>query len=32
LELALFDGGHGVPRGWSGLALDWFEAQVGPTQ
>ncbi|MET4130249.1 PHB depolymerase family esterase [Roseovarius sp. MBR-6] len=32
LELALFDGGHGVPRGWSGMALDWFEAQVGPTQ
>ncbi len=25
LELALFDGGHGVPRGWAEMALDWFE-------
>ena len=25
LELALFDGGHGVPEGWTGMALDWFE-------
>ncbi|MBE0453392.1 alpha/beta hydrolase family esterase [Roseovarius autotrophicus] len=32
LELALFDGGHGMPRGWSNMALDWFEAQIGPTQ
>lgn len=32
LELALFDGGHGVPKGWSTLALDWFEALEGPTQ
>lgn len=32
LELALFDGGHGVPRGWSDMALDWFAAQIGPTQ
>lgn len=25
LELALFDGGHAVPEGWTDLALDWFE-------
>ena len=25
LELALFDGGHGVPPGWAEMALDWFE-------
>lgn len=25
LELALFDGGHSVPEGWTGMALDWFE-------
>lgn len=25
LELALFDGGHGVPPGWTEMALDWFE-------
>ena len=26
LELALHPGGHGVPRGWADMALDWFEA------
>ncbi len=25
LELALFDGGHGVPPGWADMVLDWFE-------
>jgi polyhydroxybutyrate depolymerase len=25
LELALFPGGHGVPKGWAEMALDWFE-------
>lgn len=25
LELALFDGGHGVPEGWGDLVIDWFE-------
>ncbi|MBC7180657.1 MAG: polyhydroxybutyrate depolymerase, partial [Roseovarius sp.] len=32
LEFALFDGGHGVPKGWSTLALDWFETLEGPGQ
>lgn len=32
LEFALFDGGHGVPKGWSTMALDWFEMLQGPTQ
>lgn len=26
LQFSLFPGGHSVPRGWSDLALDWFEA------
>jgi polyhydroxybutyrate depolymerase len=26
LEFVLFPGAHGVPRGWSDMALDWFEA------
>ncbi|MEM6408647.1 MAG: alpha/beta fold hydrolase [Pseudomonadota bacterium] len=26
LELVLHPGAHGVPRGWSDMALDWFEA------
>ncbi len=26
LELALFPGGHAVPKGWSDMVLDWFEA------
>lgn len=25
LELALFDGGHGIPRGWSQMVFDWLE-------
>jgi polyhydroxybutyrate depolymerase len=25
LELALFPGGHAVPRGWAAMALDWLE-------
>ena len=25
LELALFPGGHVIPRGWADMALDWFE-------
>lgn len=25
LQLALHPGGHSIPRGWSTLALDWFE-------
>lgn len=29
LELALFDGGHAIPKGWAKLALDWFEGQTG---
>lgn len=32
LELVLFDGGHGVPKGWAEMALDWFALQVGATQ
>ncbi len=26
LEFALHPGGHGIPKGWSGMVLDWFEA------
>ena len=26
LEMALHPGGHTVPKGWTALALDWFEA------
>lgn len=26
LELILHKGGHGLPKGWSGMALDWFES------
>ncbi|SHJ67418.1 polyhydroxybutyrate depolymerase [Palleronia salina] len=25
LEIALFDGGHSIPLGWTDMALDWFE-------
>ncbi len=25
LELALHTGGHGVPKGWATMAMDWFE-------
>ena len=26
LEMALHPGGHRIPKGWSTLAMDWFEA------
>ena len=26
LELALHPGAHGIPRGWSEMVIDWFEA------
>lgn len=26
LDLLLHPGGHGAPRGWAGLVLDWFES------
>jgi polyhydroxybutyrate depolymerase len=26
LEFALHQGGHGVPKGWASMAIDWFEA------
>ena len=29
LELALFDGGHAVPRGWADATLDWLEGLPG---
>ena len=29
LEMALFPGGHGVPKGWAPMMLDWFEALPG---
>lgn len=28
LELALFPGGHRIPKGWSDLIVDWFETQI----
>jgi polyhydroxybutyrate depolymerase len=28
LELAMFPGGHQVPKGWGDMVLDWFEAEV----
>ena len=28
LDLMLHGGGHSVPRGWAGRALDWFEARL----
>lgn len=27
LSLALHEGGHGIPRGWAALAVDWFEVE-----
>lgn len=30
LEFALHPGGHGVPRGWADLAIDWLEAEATP--
>ena len=32
LEFALFPGGHGVPKGWAAMALDWFEAMMEETR
>lgn len=28
LELAMHAGGHGIPKGWSDMAVDWFEKVV----
>ena len=28
LELALHPGGHGLPKGWATMVLDWFESQL----
>jgi len=28
LEFALHPGGHSIPKGWTDLALDWFEAMT----
>jgi polyhydroxybutyrate depolymerase len=28
LEMALYPGGHGVPKGWADMAMDWFENVV----
>lgn len=28
IDLVLFQGGHGLPKGWPTLALDWFEARM----
>lgn len=28
IDLLLHPGGHGVPKGWSSLVLDWFEARL----
>jgi len=28
LQMAIHDGAHGVPKGWSTIALDWFESVV----
>ncbi|MEM8752213.1 MAG: polyhydroxybutyrate depolymerase, partial [Pseudomonadota bacterium] len=28
LEMALHPGGHSIPKGWSDLALDWFEERA----
>jgi polyhydroxybutyrate depolymerase len=27
LTFALHEGGHKIPKGWAGMAVDWFEAQ-----
>lgn len=29
LDFALHQGGHSIPRGWSAMALDWFETHMG---
>ena len=28
LKMCLHDGGHGLPQGWTDMALDWFESEV----
>lgn len=28
LELAMFPGGHKVPKGWGDMVLDWYEAEM----
>ena len=28
IDLMLHPGGHGIPKGWLGQALDWFEARL----
>lgn len=28
LEMAMYPGGHGVPNGWAGMVIDWFEGVV----
>ncbi|MEM9196294.1 MAG: polyhydroxybutyrate depolymerase [Pseudomonadota bacterium] len=30
LSFALHPGGHAIPKGWAGLALNWLEALPGP--
>lgn len=30
LEFALFPGGHSIPRGWTDMVLDWYEALPSP--
>ncbi|MEM7506324.1 MAG: polyhydroxybutyrate depolymerase [Pseudomonadota bacterium] len=30
LELVLHGGGHSLPKGWSAMVLDWFEARPTP--
>ena len=32
LEFALHPGGHGLPKGWSAMVLDWFEAQLASSE
>ena len=32
LQFNLFDGGHGVPKGWATEAIDWFEGLGRPKQ
>ncbi|MGI9353400.1 MAG: alpha/beta hydrolase family esterase [Rhizobiaceae bacterium] len=32
LQFNLFDGGHGVPKGWAKEAIDWFEGLSKPKQ
>ena len=28
IDLLIHPGGHGVPKGWSPLVMDWFEARL----